>query len=447
MFPWFAFGHISPFIQLSNQLSFHGVKISFISAPGNISRIRTALHCPDMVNIIPLSIPAVEGIPSGLESTAEMTDQMAELLKKALDAMEPRIKTLLSSLRPHIAIFDFTHQWIPSIASPFNIKTLFFSVFSPAAIACLVNPPVQSLEGPPPGFPPTSSAPYKTFEARNMSYAFKRFYGPSVSERAIACLKNSSSFIFKSCLEMEGPYVELIEAKFGKPAFLAGPLVPAPLPGELDRRLDEWLDRFSEKSVVLCSFGSETFLEDEQIRELVLGLEMTGAPFLVVLNFRVGEDRSARLRAALPEGFEERVQDRGVVHVGWVPQQRILAHSNVGCYVCHAGLSSVVEAIVCGCQLVLVPQKNDQFFNARLVGGDLKAGVLVEREDETGHFKKEDLSKAVEAVMKNVDQEPGRSIRENHGRWMQFLTGQNIQDKYTKDLVEKMEEMVFDSPT
>lgn len=43
MFPYFAFGHISPFVQLSNRLCVHGIKVSFFSAPTNISRIKSTL--------------------------------------------------------------------------------------------------------------------------------------------------------------------------------------------------------------------------------------------------------------------------------------------------------------------------------------------------------------------------------------------------------------------
>ncbi|KAG8371704.1 hypothetical protein BUALT_Bualt13G0115900 [Buddleja alternifolia] len=98
------------------------------------------------------------------------------------------------------------------------------------------------------------------------------------------------------------------------------------------------------------------------IKELTLGLELT---------------RSM-----------ERVEGKGVISSGWVQQQQILAHASVGCYLCHAGFSSVIEAIV----------------------NDLRAGVEVNRRDEDGYFGKEDIKRAIEGVMFEVDKEPGKSV-------------------------------------
>ncbi|XP_077251602.1 anthocyanidin-3-O-glucoside rhamnosyltransferase-like [Tasmannia lanceolata] len=475
MFPWFAFGHISPFIQLSNKLFSHGIKVSFLSPPSNIQRISSSLQ--SQIQIIPLQIPPVEGLPPGIESTAEMTPHMAELLKTALDAMKPQISTLLSQLKPHIIFHDFTHQWLPSLASPLGIKTLFYSVFAALPGAYLINPArlltssnniedpeccfpcthddhqnlspskiptIEDLKRPPLGFPCDSSiTSLKNFEARDLTYVFMRFGGPSVFERGIACQKNCSAMVIKSCLEMEAPYIKFIETQFGKPVLVTGPVVPEPNPAKLDQRWDEWLGAFDPKSIVFCSFGSETFLEDEQIRELVLGLEMVGLPFLVVLNFPGGEDGGARLKAALPEGFEERVKEKGRVHTGWVQQQQILAHQSVGCFVCHAGLSSITEGLVNDCQLVLLAQKGDQYLNSKLVSGDWKAGVEVKRNEEDGSFFKEDLCEAVRSVMVGGEEEPCKSVRANQKKWKDFLLDKETQDKFTRDFVAKLKEMVF----
>ncbi|XP_058093381.1 anthocyanidin-3-O-glucoside rhamnosyltransferase-like [Magnolia sinica] len=454
MFPFFAFGHISPFIQLSNKLSKDPtIKISFLSAPGNIPRISSTLS--STVQIIPLEIPSVDGLPPGLESTAEMTPPQTELLKKAVDKMKPQIETLLAHLRPHIIFHDFTHQWLPSIATPLNIKTFFFSVFSAISGAYIMvpgrnsqnAPTVEDLKKPPPGFPPATIATLKSYEARDFLYVFMNFGGPCVYDRGVACMDNSSAIVFKTCLEMEAPYVKFVEAQYKKPVLLAGPVVPQPPIGALDHQWADWLGKFQEKSVIFCSFGSETFLKDDQIRELILGLEMAGLPFFVVLNFPDGEDKVARLKSALPEGFEERVKDKAVVHTGWVQQQHILAHVSVGCLVCHAGLSSITEALVNDCQLVLLPQKGDQFLNSRLVSGDLKAGVEVKRDEENGYFGKEDLCTAVKAVMESVEKEPGKTVRENHRKWRDFLRDTDVHEKFLKDFVVEMKTMVHGTGT
>lgn len=98
----------------------------------------------------------------------------------------------------------------------------------------------------------------------------------------------------------------------------------------------------------------------------------------------------------------------------------------------------MIEAIVNDCQLVMVPQKGDQFLNAKLVAGDtMKAGVEVNRRDEDGYFWKEDIQKAVQMAMG----EEGTSIRENQAKWKEFLLDEEIQSKFIKDLVMDMRAM------
>ncbi|KAK4860389.1 hypothetical protein QYF36_022790 [Acer negundo] len=210
MFPWFAFGHISPFVQLSNKLSVHGVKVSFFSAPGNISRIKSTLKLTPKAKIIPLQIPQIEGLPPGLDSTSDMTPAMTELLKQALDLMQPQIATLLSQLKPHFVFFDFAQHWLPKLASQLKIKTLKFSVFSAVSGAFVMVPArknnhtIDDIMKPPNGFPETRITSLKEFEARDFLYVFKSFHGnPSVYERAIECNNSSTAIVIKTCQEME----------------------------------------------------------------------------------------------------------------------------------------------------------------------------------------------------------------------------------------------------
>ena len=91
---------------------------------------------------------------------------------------------------------------------------------------------------PPSGFPKTSVTSLKTFEALDLLYIFMSFHGtPSVYDRFLAGLKNSSAILFKTSNEMEKLYVDYIKSQFNnKPVLLAGPVVPEPRSGELDQR-------------------------------------------------------------------------------------------------------------------------------------------------------------------------------------------------------------------
>ena len=57
------------------------------------------------------------------------------------------------------------------------------------------------------------------------------------------------------------------------------------------------------------------------------------------------------MEEAFPEGFQERVGGRGVVHGGWVP--------SVGCFVSHAEHGSMWESLTTDPQIVLLPECTD----------------------------------------------------------------------------------------
>lgn len=288
-FPYFAFGHIGPFVRLSNELCSHGVHVSFLSAPGNISRTRSSFNLSPHAQII----PAVEGLPPGLDSTAEITPAMTELLVQALDLMKPQVETILSQLKPRFVIYDFAMPWVPELASSLGIKSVYFCIFSAFSGAYFTVPeraevknklPLRKMKNPPKGFPQSPSVSLQTFQAEDFLYLFTSFNGrPCVYEKIEACLSGCDAYAIKTCMEMEGPYVEYLKTQYKMPILLTGTLPPDP-PSDDEQKLEEkwckWLAQFPEKSVIYCSFGSEGFLEDEQIRGLALGVGTHKSPIL-----------------------------------------------------------------------------------------------------------------------------------------------------------------------
>lgn len=191
----------------------------------------------------------------------------------------------------------------------------------------------------------------------------------------------------------------------------------------------------STGTVVFCAFGSQLILEKQQFQELVMGFELTGLPFLIALKPPLG---CTTIEEALPEGCEERIRGRGIVHGGMVQQPLILNHPSIGCFVSHCGFGSMWESLMSGCQIVLVPHLGDQILNTRLLAEELKTAVEVER-DENGLFTKEDLCKAIKSVM-DKDNKLGCLIKENHAKWKETLTDpcfmKNYIEKFVSNLVE-----------
>ena len=209
--------------------------------------------------------------------------------------------------------------------------------------------------------------------------------------------------------------------------------MPEPPRGELEERWASRLSSFPDDAVIFASFGSETFLPVAAATELLLGLEATGRPFLVVLNFHKGTDAAAEVAARTPPGFGERVKGRGLVHTGWVQQQHILRHRSVGCFVNHAGFSSVVEGLVAGCRLVLLPMKGDQYFNAALFARELGVGVEVAQRDD-GWFGRGDVADAVAAAVATGG--------DGDAKWRDFFTNEAVQNKFQVDFIRELKKVV-----
>ncbi|BFG39683.1 hypothetical protein CerSpe_259570 [Prunus speciosa] len=71
MFPWLAYGHIMPFLEVSKFLAQKGHRVSFISTPKNIQRLLKSSLSP-LITFVELPLPAIEGLPQSTESTSEL---------------------------------------------------------------------------------------------------------------------------------------------------------------------------------------------------------------------------------------------------------------------------------------------------------------------------------------------------------------------------------------
>ncbi|PON77934.1 UDP-glucuronosyl/UDP-glucosyltransferase [Parasponia andersonii] len=439
MYPWFAMGHLTSFLHISNKLAERGHRISFFIPTKTQSKLVSFNLHPDLIAFIPIQVPHVDGLPPGAETTADVPYPLLSFLMTAMDLTRPDIEAALLDLKPHFVFFDFTH-WLPGSVRRFGIKAVHYCTVSPATVGFMLSPErttitESALMEPPPSFP-SSSIKLRVHEARDLAKVTLKEFGKGISflERQQTSFNDSDAIAFKTSREMEGVYSDYVGEQWGKVVVLAGPVVPEPPKSVLEDKTASFLSRFGDKTVVYCAFGSECVLRKEQFQELVLGLELTGRPFLVALKPPVGFDT---VESALPEGFEERVGRRGLVHGGWVQQQLILGHGSVGCFVTHCGSGSLLEAMVNECQLVLVPNVGDQIINARLMSGDLKVGVEVEKGNENGVYTTEGVCKAVEAVMEEESQ-VGQEVRANHKRWREFLLSKGLEDSYINGFIQKL---------
>ncbi|XP_004236774.1 UDP-glycosyltransferase 79B6 isoform X1 [Solanum lycopersicum] len=495
MFPWLALGHIIPFLNLSNELAKKGHKISFLLPKNAQIKLQNLNLYPNLITFHTLKIPHIHGLPYGAETTADVPRSLETLLATAMDELYDEIKSFLQNLKPHFVFFDFAH-WVTEIALEIgDINTICYKLTSPATSAISLirspeksvfmastaaekvrPPPATEIGGiktlcyktvcpatsayslvrspeksvfmastaaekvrPPPGYPSTTVVLHE-HEAKLLEFLFQEYgKGVTIYERLTKGMTLCDAIALKTCREIEGTFGDYIATQFKKPVLYTGPVLPDPEKGPLaEHGLSNWLEKFEPGSVVFCAFGSQLILEKKQFQELVLGLELTGLPFLVVLKPPEGTNS---VEEALPEGFKERVQEKGLVLACWVPQLKILTHKSVGCFVSHCGYGSMWESLaLCDCQLVLLPSANDQTLSARMMEQDLKVGVEVKK-DENGWFSKESLCKAVKCVM-DKDSQVGCLVKENHRKWKEVLSSPGFMSNYIDSFIQILYELL-----
>lgn len=94
----------------------------------------------------------------------------------------------------------------------------------------------------------------------------------------------------------------------------------------------DWLSEQDASSVVYVAFESVTILDQRQFHELAHGGKLSGRPFLWVVRPNLVDGS----RGGYPEGFPARVAGRGKM-VSWAPQQKVLAHPSIACFMSHCG--------------------------------------------------------------------------------------------------------------
>lgn len=443
MYPWFAMGHLTSFIHLSNKLAEREHKISFFLPTKTQTMLKSFNLHPDLIAFIPVDVPCVDGLPPGTETTADIPFALQPLLMTAMDLTKSAIEESLSNLKPHFVFFDFTY-WIPKLVRSLGIRSIHYCTISPAAVGYLISPERKLHDNPltgaalmkPPTSFPQSSIKLLSHEARGLAAGTLREYGSQKTfmERQLTSFKDCDAIAFRTSREMEGLYCNYLETQLGKPVILAGPVVPESPSSKLEEKWRHLLDNFKPRTVIFCAFGSECRLSKDQFQELVLGFELTGLPFFAALKPPIGFES---IESALPEGYIDKIHGRGTIYGSWVQQQLILRHPSVGCFVTHCGSGSMLEGMVNECQLVLMPHVGDQIFNARIMSGDLKVGVEVEEGDEDGLFTKEGVCRAVKTVMDD-DSEIGEEVRANHAKWREFLLSPGLESSYIDGFVEKL---------
>lgn len=249
--------------------------------------------------------------------------------------------------------------------------------------------------------------------AESMSQEFMEFIKLQYSHQTIHV-----GNLYDSSRVIEGKFIEALEKDEinGKNHWAVGPFNPVEIQSEISdsghrHNSLQWLDNQPEKSVIYVSFGTTTTFTEEQIGELAVGLEKSDQRFLWVLRDADKGDvfMDGGRKVLLPEGFEERVAERGLVVRDWAPQLEILGHRSIGWFVSHCGWNSCMEAMTAGVAIAAWPVHSDQPRNAFLLVEVLGVGLMMRGWDCRDELL---MSGMVEEVIRKLmDSEEGEVIR------------------------------------
>ncbi|KAK9109063.1 hypothetical protein Sjap_017123 [Stephania japonica] len=444
LFPWLAFGHLIPYLELGKALAQRGIKVSYISTPRNNQRLPKIP--PSLVSnftYVSLPLPSSPNLPENAEATRDVRYEEIPHLKAAFDGLEGPMEGFLENARPDWIVYDFAPHWLPPIASRLGVHRAFFSIFHASTI-CFFGPPMNLLKDEDPRTKPEdftvppSWINFPSNIAFRLHEVLKMFDILQVNESGVAdkfrysnCLINCEISLARGCNEFDGEYMKASETVAEKPVIPVGILPPIPSPEDEESEnwisIKGWLNERQPNSVVYIAFGSEAKISQEEITEVAMGLEQSGLHFLWAL--KKSNDYS------LPQGYEERVSEKGqgrVLSNGWVPQLRILGHSSVATFFTHCGWGSAVESLIHGLPMLCMPLGSEQGLVARAMEWK-KVGVELERDDErTGRFTRGAVAKALRFV---TVEEEGREIRVNAGNMKGIYGNRALQDHYVDDFV------------
>ncbi|PSS02691.1 Scopoletin glucosyltransferase [Actinidia chinensis var. chinensis] len=235
----------------------------------------------------------------------------------------------------------------------------------------------------------------------------------------------SYGVVVNSFRELEPAYAEHYKKVIGRKVWHIGPVSLSNRDNEDKARrgnktsIDEheclnWLASKKPNSVLCVCFGSLSNFSTARLLEIAMGLEASGQQFIWVV--RKGKTKEEEEKEEwLPEAFEQRLEEKGLIIRGWAPQVLILDHETVGGFMTHCGWNLILEGVAAGVPMIAWPLFAEQFYNEKLVTDILRVGVGVGAqewcrwpEDSKIYVKKEDIENAVAQLM---DGEEAEEIR------------------------------------
>ncbi|KAK9707130.1 hypothetical protein RND81_07G174200 [Saponaria officinalis] len=424
--PFPAQGHLNQLLQLSLLISSYGVPVHYTGSPSLNRQAKHRLQgwrvgggddLETKIRFHDFEIPPYESLPPNPNPSMHFPGHLLPLWEASLHLREPvseLIRQLSVECRRIVVIYDTLIVYV--VQDVVDIENAELFSFAPTgAFKSFLNV-YDTMDRKLPFEVDSSVIPQ--CEIPSNEGCITPDMGKFIDENIKKYMGLESGTLFNTSRVIEGKYVEVLEKISGRKCFAIGPFNPVEInkPETQTRRHEclEWLDGQEKNSVIYVSFGTMTSITDEQIKELAVGLEKSGQKFVWVLRDAdkgdVFAESDAVRRPELPEGYEERVKNRGIVVREWAPQLEILAHSSTGGFLSHCGWNSCLESMSMGVPIATWPMHSDQPRNAVFVTDVLRIGTVVRNWARRGELVSSgDVERAVTRLMASED---GAEMRE-----------------------------------
>jgi hydroquinone glucosyltransferase len=423
-------GHLIPIAELAKRLSSsHGVSVTFITCKWMFSPRLMSAYSETMassgLDITFIQLPEVE-----IEGAQHMKIEtyLSKFLEKSKGSVESALTSFVHSASPVSSfITDFFCSTMFDVTAALRIPTYVFFTSNASLLSFMLSIPKLVSEIPisfkdaefpieVPGLPPIAGTDLPPpFQDRSDEVFYWVVLHSSRLWEVTGILLNTFEALETA------PIKALVEGKILNPTepdrvprfYPVGPLISSS-PLEYNDKLGadclKWLDNQPHSSVLFVSFGSGTALPREQVTELALGLEASEHHFLWVLRSPSSSFLSVEeteLSQLLPEGFESRTRDRGLVVPSWAPQIAVLSHPATGGFISHCGWNSTLESISHGVPMIAWPLFAEQRMNMIRLVNELKVGIAAKMEKD-GFVRREEVERAVRELMEG---EGGKRVR------------------------------------
>ncbi|KAJ0984382.1 hypothetical protein J5N97_002738 [Dioscorea zingiberensis] len=412
-------GHLNPLLRLAKRVAAAGLLVTF-STTSNIGlKIQAATSAtPGVSTPIGSGHLRFDFFSDGTELLdpkviTDVSVQIHQLRTVGFSSFSDLLRRQAAEGRPVSYIVNNPFiPWVVEVAAELHIPCAVVWVQSCAVFSTYYHYQHSLSEFPSvnnpnvtvtlPGLPPLAADEIPTELLPDHPY-------PSVPDNILEQIKNiakASCVLVNTFEELEHDAIQAISKLL--PVIPIGPLIEteddesqSQVRGDIFKVADcmEWLDAQEPRSVVYVSMGSIVVLSSEEMTALAQGLRDTGLGFLWVVR--------EETESLLPEGFVEETKGKGMV-VRWSPQDKVLVHSAVACFMTHCGWNSTLEALTSGVPVVAFPQWGDQMTNAKFLVEVYGVGVRLRK------ATREEVARRVEEVVSGKD---AAEIRRKAAEW------------------------------